>query len=217
MINAEMREEIRRQGLIAVLTVEEPDDGERIAAMLLDAGIGMIELTLRTPRAIECMERIHEKVPEMVIGAGTVISEEQIPLVMKAGAKLAVSPGLNPAIVRAAGRAGLPFAPGVMTPSDVEMALSLGLRVLKFYHAGLAGGLTALKSLVTPYRHLEPVFIPLGGVNEDNLAEWIADPIILAAGGSWIATPELITRKNWTEIDQRARRAVKIIRETREK
>jgi 2-dehydro-3-deoxyphosphogluconate aldolase/(4S)-4-hydroxy-2-oxoglutarate aldolase len=105
---------------------------------------------------------------------------------------------------------GFPFAPGVMTPSEIEGALAMGCRVLKFYHAGLAGGLSALKSLTGPYAHLGMKFIPLGGVNEDNLGAWIADPLILAVGGSWIAPPSDIADGNFDAITKRAAAAVAI-------
>ncbi len=166
-----------------------------------------MELTLRTPAAIEALRVIHRDVPEMLAGMGTVLTPQQVADVHAAGAAFGVAPGLNPRVIREAQRLELPFAPGIVTPSDTEAALELGCRELKFFPAEPSGGLAYLKSLAAPYVHLGLRFLPLGGLHAGNMAGYLADPLILAVGGSWLAPRELIGGQQWTEITQRAREA----------
>lgn len=211
MIDTEMTARIADAKIIAVLTVNDPERAVPLAEALLAGNVRAIELTLRTPRALEALEAVTVRVPDMLVGAGTVLTVRQVEQVKQAGAALAVAPGFNPEIVVAADAIGLPFGPGVMTPSEIEGAVALGNRVLKFYHAGVAGGLKALRSMAGPYNHLGLKYIPLGGVNPGNLAEWAADPMILAVGGSWIAPPDLIDAADWKEITRRAAEAANIV------
>lgn len=204
MIETELENELHRRQIIAVMTVNDPKRAVLTAEALLRGGVSAIELTLRTPGAIECLRAVSESVPDMLVCAGTVITREQVEIVKAIGIPMGVAPGFNPDVVKAADRAGLSFAPGIMTPSDIEGALALGCRVLKYYHAGVAGGLKALKSMAAPYNHLGLKFIPLGGVDKDNLPEWFTDERILAVGGSWIAPSEIIDSENWDEITTRA-------------
>jgi 2-dehydro-3-deoxyphosphogluconate aldolase/(4S)-4-hydroxy-2-oxoglutarate aldolase len=217
MIDERLAEQIRTAGVIAVVTIDDASRAVPLARALVEGGVRAIELTLRTPAAMDALKAVAAEVPEMLIGAGTVLTTEQLSAVRDAGAAFAVAPGFNRDIVAAAQKAGFPFAPGVMTPSEIEGALAMGCRVLKFYHAGLAGGLSALKSLTGPYAHLGMKFIPLGGVSEANLGEWIADPIILAVGGSWIAPPSDISEGNFDAIRKRAAAAAEIARKERTK
>jgi 2-dehydro-3-deoxyphosphogluconate aldolase/(4S)-4-hydroxy-2-oxoglutarate aldolase len=169
-----------------------------------------MELTLRTEAALDALASIRSAVPEMLAGVGTVLTPDQVRAVRDAGASFGVAPGLNRTVLDAARDADLPFAPGVATPSDIESALEYGCRVLKFFPAEPSGGLPYLKSMAAPYAHLGLRFIPLGGLNEDNLGEWLASPLVAAVGGSWIAPRELICTRDWTEIGGRAATAVRI-------
>lgn len=137
----------------------------------------------------------------MIVGAGTVLTPAQLRKAQEAGAAFAVAPGFNPDMVRAAADIGLPFAPGVMTPSEIEGAYALGCtRLMKFFPASVMGGLKGFKTIVAPYRHLGIKFLPLGGLKLENTAEWLTDPLIAACGGSWIAPAKLIAAGDWDAI-----------------
>jgi 2-dehydro-3-deoxyphosphogluconate aldolase/(4S)-4-hydroxy-2-oxoglutarate aldolase len=207
-MSQDIRDGIGEQGIIAVLEIEREEDAALVAQALVEGGVTAIELALRTPAAEPAISLIAEDVPEMMIGIGTIIESGQAARVKRLpGVRFGVSPGINPAIVREALDAGLPFAPGIATPSELELALSLGCRVVKFFPAESMGGINFLKSMDAPYRHLGLKYIPLGGVSRDNLGEYAALGQILAVGGSWIANRELIRAKNWEEISGRAKAA----------
>ena len=173
-----------------------------------------MELTLRTEAALGALRRIRAAVPEMLAGVGTVLTPAQADDAKYAGAEFAVSPGMNPRVVKAADDAGLPFAPGILTPSDIEQALECGCRMLKFFPAESSGGLAYLKAMAAPYLHLGVSFIPLGGVNEKNMASYLADPLIDAVGGSWLAPRDAIREGRWDEITALAKAAREIINRT---
>jgi 2-dehydro-3-deoxyphosphogluconate aldolase / (4S)-4-hydroxy-2-oxoglutarate aldolase len=196
--------------VIAVLIVDDLADAVPLAETLLEGGITAMELTLRTPVALDALQAIREKVPEMVAGVGTVLTREQVRQVKSAGAAFAVAPGMNPNVLDEAAKQGLPFAPGVATPSDIEAALEFGCRIMKFFPAVPSGGLDYLKSMAAPYLHLGLQFIPLGGLNEDNVQDWLESPLVCAVGGSWIAPRKLIQEKNRAEIRRRAEAATAI-------
>jgi 2-dehydro-3-deoxyphosphogluconate aldolase/(4S)-4-hydroxy-2-oxoglutarate aldolase len=196
---------IHRDGVVAVLVIDQASDAVPLARALLEGGIGTMELTLRTPAAIEALRAIRAEVPQMLAGIGTILTPEQVIEVQRNGAAFGVAPGTNPRVIRQAQEIGLPFAPGVVTPSDVETALELGCRELKFFPAEPSGGLNYLKSLAAPYSHLGVRFVPLGGISVKNMAAYLADPLILAVGGSWLAPRDLIAQHQWTAIAQHAR------------
>ncbi|AKJ64918.1 bifunctional 4-hydroxy-2-oxoglutarate aldolase/2-dehydro-3-deoxy-phosphogluconate aldolase [Kiritimatiella glycovorans] len=204
------RELLAGQRIIAVLVIDEATDAVPLAETLLEGGVGAMELTLRTPAALEAMSVIRERVPEILVGAGTVLTREQVRRVGDAGAAFAVAPGLNRDVMEEAASAELPFAPGVMTPSEIEAAVELGCRTLKFFPAEPCGGLKYLKSAAGPYKHLDLQFIPLGGLNQDNLPGWLESPLICAVGGSWIAPRDLIREHRWEEIGKRAAAAAAV-------
>ena len=207
----EMLCRIERTGIIAVLVIEEPRHAVPTAQALLEGGVDSMELVLRTPAALESLGEICRQVPEMLAGAGTVLTEEQVDQVCEAGAAYAVAPGLNPRTVKRACARNLPFAPGVMTPSDIEAALELGCRELKFFPAEPAGGIQYLTSLHMPYQHLGLRFLPLGGLNTSQLESYLSAPATLAVGGTWLARPEMIAAEDWQTIAQRARQAREIV------
>jgi len=212
---SEIVERIERAGVIAVLVVDEAADAVPLARALLAGGVDIMELTLRTPAAIGALREIKANVPEMMAGIGTILTVEQVREVTEAGAAFGVAPGLNARIVREAGEAHLPFAPGVATPSDVELAVECGCRLLKFFPAEPIGGLTYLKSMAAPYAYLGLRFVPLGGINAGNLGAYLADPLILGAGGSWIASRALIQARDWQAITANAREATAIVQAVR--
>lgn len=207
--------QVQQAGIVAVLTIDNPEDAAPLGRALLAGGVNCIELTLRTPAALDALKRVQAEVPEIVAGVGTILTTEQVAQVASAKAAFGVAPGMNPRIVQAARQAGLPFAPGIATPSDIEQALENGCRLLKFFPAEPAGGLAYLKCMAAPYAHLNLRFIPLGGLDASHLETYLADPIIAALGGSWLAPRDLIRQKNWQKITDRARQAVETVRRVR--
>ena len=206
---------IKETGVVAVLTIDEATDAVPLARALLAGGVDCIELTLRTPAAIAALQGIKSEVPQMMAGVGTVLTTSQVAEVAAAGAAFGVAPGMNPRVVLAAQQAGLPFAPGVLTPSDIEQALEQDCRLLKFFPAEPAGGLPYLKNMAAPYAHLNLRFIPLGGLDERNVEPYLADPLIAAVGGSWIAPRELIRQRQWQKIAENARHSAEEVRRVR--
>ncbi len=193
--------------LLAVIVIDELEAAIPLAESLLAGGVSAMELTLRTPVAIKAASQIREDVPEMMVGIGTVLSTGQVDEVLAANASFAVSPGVNPTVIRHASAAGLPFGPGVMTPTDVDMALQEDCRLLKFFPAESSGGLGHLKNISAPYSHLGLKFIPLGGIDLGNLSTYLDNELIGAVGGSWIAPRNLVRDRNWKQIESNAREA----------
>jgi len=207
----EVQDEIAKEGIIAVLEIESEMNAVPIAKALLEGGVKVIELALRTPAALPSIPLIAKEVPQMYIGVGTIIEPGQAAMVKKeSGVRFGVSPGINPEIVKEAIAAGLPFAPGIATPSEIEQALALGCRLVKFFPAEGMGGLSFLKNINAPYNHLGMKYIPLGGVSLENLASYAQFKPVLAIGGSWLATKDLIKAQNWAEITKRAKEAKNI-------
>lgn len=186
--------------VIPVVAIDSVDAAVGLADALIAGGLPVAEITFRTAAAAEVIKTLSRERPQLLVGAGTVLTPEHAREAKACGAAFAVSPGFNPNVVKAAQACGLPFAPGIMTPSDIEGALTLGLRVLKFFPAGAAGGLKMLKSIAAPYAHLGVRFIPTGGVNPDNLQAYLADPAVLAAGGTWLAGKDAINAGDWPSI-----------------
>jgi len=195
-----LRSILEQTGLLAVLEVEDADTAVPVAKALVRGGITGIELALRTDAAGLAIKRIAEAVPEM----------KQSQLVKQLGAHFGLSPGLNSNIVREALALDFPFAPGIATPSELETALNLGCRILKFFPAEGMGGLAYLQSINAPYRYLGLSFIPLGGVTESSLPVYLENPHIAAVGGTWIAKREAIRSHDWDGITRRAEKAMNI-------
>jgi 2-dehydro-3-deoxyphosphogluconate aldolase/(4S)-4-hydroxy-2-oxoglutarate aldolase len=210
MLPAKLLETIENCGVIAVLIIDNVEDAVPVARALLDGGITVMELVLRTPAAIESLIEINKNVPEMLAGIGTILTTGQVEDVVKAGAAFGVAPGLNPDVVLKAQELALPFAPGVATPSELEKAVSLGCKEIKFFPAEAMGGLKYLKSFAAPYKHLGIRYIPLGGLNAGNMSDYLKEPLVLALGGSWVAKRELIQQKDFKSITDNALEARKI-------
>ncbi|MDR0444005.1 MAG: bifunctional 4-hydroxy-2-oxoglutarate aldolase/2-dehydro-3-deoxy-phosphogluconate aldolase [Treponema sp.] len=207
---AEIQKKIADGGIIAVLEIESEQNAVPTARALLEGGITVIELALRTPAALPSIALIAKEVPQMFIGAGTVIESGQAAMAKQSGGCFGVSPGVNPEIVREAIAADLPFAPGIATPSELDQAVCLGCRTVKFFPAESMGGINYLKNINGPYNHLGIKYIPLGGITPSNLIGYAQFNPVLAVGGTWIANKELIKTQDWKEITKRAREAKEI-------
>ncbi len=206
---------ISRSGNIAVLVVQDPEDAEPVAKALLDGGVRAIELTFRTAAAPEALRRLVAYSKELIVGAGTILSPEQMEEAARCGAAFAVAPGLNPRVAKAAADLGISYAPGVMTPSEIEQGLELGCTLQKFFPAGVLGGLKTITTMAAPYKHLGVKFIPLGGITPETTAEYLKSPLIAACGGSWIAKDALVKAKDWDGIRKNAELACSIARASR--
>ncbi|MGY6411892.1 MAG: bifunctional 4-hydroxy-2-oxoglutarate aldolase/2-dehydro-3-deoxy-phosphogluconate aldolase [Alkalilacustris sp.] len=193
--------------VVPVIAIDEAAHAEPLADALLQGGIDVVEITLRTPAALRVIETLARTRPELHVGAGTVLSAADVAAVRDAGAGFALAPGYDPAVVAAARAADLPFAPGIMTPSELGAALAQGLRLVKFFPAQPAGGPAMLRAIAAPFAHLAPRVIPTGGVTEANLADWLAVPQVVAVGGTWIARPEAMRAGRWSEITRLAAEA----------
>ena len=198
------------KGVVAVLMIDRVDDAVPVAEALLRGGVDAMELTLRTEAALPALELITGSVPEMLAGIGTILKPDQVIQARDSGAAFGVSPGTNVEVIEAAHAAGLPFAPGIMTPSDIERALPFGCEILKFFPAGSSGGIKHLKNIAAPYVHLGLKYVPLGGVNEKNMTDYLKEDIIAAVGGSWIAHRDLIASGQWDQITSNASSAVQV-------
>ncbi|MGB1129955.1 MAG: bifunctional 4-hydroxy-2-oxoglutarate aldolase/2-dehydro-3-deoxy-phosphogluconate aldolase [Haloferula sp.] len=186
--------------VVPVVVLQSPEDAEPLAEALLAGGLDVIEITFRTSAAEESIRRIAARFPEMIIGAGTLLDTEQVSRARDAGATFGLAPGLNPEVVTKAKEAGMEFSPGVMTPGEIEAALSLGCRLQKFFPAMAAGGPGMLKALAGPYAHTGVKFIPTGGVNRQNMRDFLDLPVVAAVGGSWMVDQKLIASGSWGEI-----------------
>ena len=206
---------IQRSGNIAVIVIDKVEDAKPLARALLDGGINAIELTFRTPAAAEALSILSKFSDELIAGAGTILTPEQMRQAAEAGAAFAVAPGLNPRVAKAAADLGISYAPGVMTPSEIELGLELGCTLQKFFPAGAIGGLKTITTLAAPYKHLGIRFIPLGGITPETTAEYLKSPLIAACGGSWIAPAKLIAANDWDAIRANAALACRIAAEAR--
>ncbi len=208
-------EKLGRAGIAAVLVLEHEEDALPVAEALLAGGITAMELTLRTPAALGALRRITKALPQMLAGIGTIIKPDQVTQALDCGAAFGVAPGMSPRVVEKAIASGLPFAPGICTPSDIERALEYDCRLLKFFPAELCGGLKYLEAIAAPYAHLGLKYIPLGGVSALNCKEWLHSRLVSGIGGSWLAPQEIIAAKNWDGITDRAAHATELLRSCR--
>jgi len=199
--------------IIAVVSVPDPLLAAETSRALLDGGVRVMELALRNPAGIESIKKIRLMTPEMTVGAGTVLRQEQVKQVIDAGASFAVSPGFNPLVAETAMAHNLPFAPGIATPSDIEGALQSGLTTMKVFPAKYLGGIQYMKSIYTPYAHLGIRFIPLGGLEADDITAFLKEEMIISIGGSWIAPVKDIENRDWKKIRERAAAAVELVRQ----
>ena len=208
----ELLSHLEKRGVVAGFSVEKIEHAVPLAKALLAGGIDVIELTLRTPIGLDAVKLIANEVPEMVVGVGTILTPETAVAVKKAGAHFGVAPGMNPRVVKAAREAGLSFAPGICTPSDLEAAIELGCRFVKFFPAEAAGGVTYLKSMAAPYNHLGIRYFPLGGVNSENMLDYLAEDNVPTVGGTWIVAKNLVQNEDWAGITAAAQKVVNTLK-----
>lgn len=198
---------IYKLGILPVIAIEDPEKAVPLAKALCDGGLPAAEITFRTACAKEAIMRIREAVPDMLVGAGTVLTKQQVDEALEAGSEFIVTPGFNPEIVKYAIEKGAIIMPGTATPGEMEQAMSLGLEIVKFFPAEQNGGLAKLKAVSAPYSKLR--FIPTGGVNAANLTDYIKFNKIIACGGTWMVKKDLIDSSNWAEITRLTKEAVR--------
>jgi 2-dehydro-3-deoxyphosphogluconate aldolase/(4S)-4-hydroxy-2-oxoglutarate aldolase len=199
-------EELGKIGIVPVITIDDAEKAVPLARALIAGGIPCAELTFRTAQAEEAIRRIAGEAPDILLGAGTVLSAEQVDRAVAAGAKFIVSPGLNPRVVAHCIGKGVPVIPGCANPSDIELALEAGLEVVKFFPAEPAGGLDYIRAIAAPYPGLK--FMPTGGIHAGNIAQYIAFEKVLACGGSWMAGADLVKAGDFERIAGLSREAV---------
>ncbi len=202
----EVLEKIQKIGIVPVVVLNDAKDAKPLGQALCDGGLPCAEVTFRTDAAEESIRIMAKEFPEMLVGAGTVLTTEQIDRAASAGAKFIVSPGLNPKVVKYCIDKNIPVTPGTANPSDIEQALELGLEVVKFFPAEAAGGLKMIKAMSAPYTKMK--FMPTGGINAGNINEYLAFDKILACGGSWMVNGALVKEGKFDEIEKLTREAV---------
>ncbi|MHC4247814.1 MAG: bifunctional 4-hydroxy-2-oxoglutarate aldolase/2-dehydro-3-deoxy-phosphogluconate aldolase [Planctomycetota bacterium] len=208
---AAVHEKIGEVKVVPVVAIESVESAVPFADALIAGGLPVAEITFRTAAAADVMLKLRKERPDVMVGAGTILTVENLRKAVDSGAVFGVAPGLNPKVVEEALKLGFPFAPGVMTPNDVERGLDYGLKALKLFPAGAAGGPKFLKSLAAPYLHTGVRFIPTGGVNQDNLADYLSMSAVLAVGGTWIAKKDAIAAGEWDKIKANARGASEFV------
>ena len=204
-----------RLGDLGVIPVVVIDDASRAAALgsaLLLGGLPCAEVALRTDTALESLRALAEN-PDLLVGAGTVLRPAQVEAALEAGARYIVSPGFSASVVNECQRCGVPVLPGVATATEIQVALEAGLEAVKFFPAEASGGLAALKALAAPFRGLW--FVPTGGITADGLASYLAEPSVLAVGGSWLVSADLLAAKDFAQITDLAAAAVRVVRGAR--
>lgn len=202
-------------GIVPVIAIESVEAALPLADALLEGGLPLIEITFRTAAAGEVIRKLAQKRPELLVGAGTVLTAANLESARDNGAAFAVAPGLNGRIVEQAQRLGLPFVPGVATPTDLETAMALGCKLLKFFPAEALGGTAMLEALSAPYKHTGVRFVPTGGVSPANLVAYLKLDTVAAVGGTWLARKEDLAEGKWAEIRQRCRVALELVRDAR--
>ncbi len=190
--------------VIPVITIERVEDAVPLARALVEGGIRLLEITLRTAAGLAGAEAILRAVPHAVVGIGTVLTPDDLRRAVALGARFALSPGATPALLDAAAAAAIPFLPGVATASEMMQAMARGFTTAKFFPATAAGGLPALRALAGPFPHAR--FCPTGGITEENAREWLAQPNVVAVGGSWLTPAADVAAGRWDAIRERARR-----------
>lgn len=186
----EVLDKIKEIGIVPVIVLDDVKDAVPLAKALMDGGLPCAEVTFRTAAAEDSIRAISEAYPDMLVGAGTVLTTEQVDRALAAGAKFMVSPGFNPRIVKYCQEKGVPITPGCSSPTDIEQALEHGLKVVKFFPAEQLGGLPMIKALAGPY--VDVSFMPTGGINAANVKDYLAYNRILACGGSWMVKKDMI-------------------------
>lgn len=197
--------------IVPVVVLDKVEDAVPTARALLAGGIKSAEITFRTPVAADCIAAIAKEVPEITVGAGTIINKEQAQTAIAAGARFLVSPGISKEVAKAADEAQMPLLPGIANPTDIMAAAKWGLETVKFFPATALGGLGLLKAFAGPFPQIK--FMPTGGINLENLGDWLSAPFIPAVGGSWMASAKLINAGKFNEITRLSAEAIAKVKE----
>lgn len=206
---SDITDTLKRLKIVPVIVIDDPGNAAALAAALVAGGLPCAEITFRTAAAVEALKRIRDLQPDLLAGAGTVLTTDQAKAAIAAGARFVVAPGFNPAVVDYCLEHNIPVYPGVATPTEIEMALSKGLQTVKFFPAGPMGGIAYLKAIAAPYDMMQ--FIPTGGVNTSNIGEYLAFKKVVACGGSWMAPAEWIAAGEFDRITAETARAVQTV------
>lgn len=204
---------MRRTGIVPVVVLDDAKDAVPTANALLAGGVSVMEITFRTAAAADSIKAVSENCPEMLVGAGTVVTLDQCKQALECGAQFIVSPGLDPEVVSWCVERNVPITPGCVTPTEIIAAMKLGLNVIKFFPAGVYGGLKAMKALAAPFGRIK--FIPTGGVEAKNLKEYLEAPFVHAVGGSWLCPKKEIAAGNFDAVTALCCEASQIIKEVR--
>ena len=206
-------DQLGKIGIIPVVVIDNISDADGLADALLRGGIPCAEVTFRTEAAEEAIRRLTDRFQELLVGAGTVLSLEQAKCAVSAGARFIVSPGTSPDIVQYCIENSIPIIPGVQTPTEIELAMKYGIDVVKFFPSELAGGVKMLKALAAPYQNIK--FVPTGGINVQNVGDYLEFDKVLACGGSWMVNKELIKKRQFSEIQIKVAEAAAIVKKYR--
>ena len=207
-----IEEQLEELKIVPVVKLDRAEDGVPLAKALIDGGIPAAEITFRTACAREAIEAVAKRFPDMLVGAGTVLNTEQADAAIRAGAKFIVSPGFDASVVRFCQEKGVPVLPGCVTATEVQQAIALGLKILKFFPAEQAGGLKTIKALSAPFSQIK--WMPTGGISLNNLMDYLAFPKIIACGGSYLVKSADIDSGNWEKITDLCRQTVRLIHGT---
>lgn len=202
----EILKELSLIGIVPVIKIDNAKDAAPLAKALIEGGLPCAEVTFRTAAGKEAISIIAKEYPDMIVGAGTVLTTAQVDDAIEAGAKFIVSPGFNPEVVAYCQKKGVPMVPGINNPSGIEQALSMGLDTVKFFPAEQSGGIAMIKAMSAPYGNVK--FMPTGGVNAGNICDYLANPKIICCGGSWMVKPEMISAGDFDGIRKLVREAV---------
>ncbi len=208
-----MEEKLHEIGIVPVVVLEDEKLAVPLAKALIEGGLPCAEVTFRTSAAAGAIRRMTEECPEILVGAGTVLTPEQVDRAVEAGARFIVSPGLNPEVVKHCQKISVPVIPGCCTPTEVEAAMRLGLTSVKFFPAEPAGGIQMIKAMSAPYQNVK--FMPTGGLNKDNVEAYLQEKCILACGGSWMVKGDLLREGRWDEIKKMTIEAAELVKKYR--
>ena len=209
----EVLNKLHELGIVPVVVIDDAKDAVPLAKALIEGGLPCAEVTFRTAAAADAIKAIADNFPDMLVGAGTVLTTEQVDKAVAAGAKFIVSPGTNPKVVKYCVEKNIPITPGTCNPSDVEQALECGVNIVKFFPAEPAGGLKYIKAIAAPY--VDVKFMPTGGINANNVRDYLAYNKIWACGGSWMVKGDLIKAGDFAKIKELTAEAVQIVKEVR--
>ena len=209
----EVLNKLHELGIVPVVVIDDAKDAIPLAKALIEGGLPCAEVTFRTAAAADAIKAIADNFPDMLVGAGTVLTTEQVDKAVAAGAKFIVSPGTNPKVVKYCVEKNIPITPGTCNPSDVEQALECGVNIVKFFPAEPAGGLKYIKAIAAPY--VDVKFMPTGGINANNVRDYLAYNKIWACGGSWMVKGDLIKAGDFGKIKELTAEAVQIVKEVR--